>query len=216
MNFFRAKQHLYKGCSDLPIYNFDIIYRTQDFRYLVVGYDGYSDIKETKGASERWSEIFDEWVKASDDNTIMYYYQLILEVMYLETRYYVSKEMLGQIWTRYPESMSEKSLDLYIDELAKWKYHYNKKNNVVDEVARLLDQRKASENKLNLKKSELEVLSGDEDVENLNTLEKQAVILEQITGKNNIDIFSTSVLKWLEICKLANKINQERKRSYGK
>jgi len=189
MNFFRAKQHLYKGCSD---------------------------IKEPKGASERWSEIFDEWVKASDDNTIIYYYQLILEVMYLEVRFYIVREILEQIWTRYPESMSEKAFNDYVNELAKWKYFYNKKAGKDEEIIRLLNQHKSSENKLNLKKSELELLKGDDDVDNLNTLEKQAVILEQITGKNNIDIFSISVLKWLEICKVANRINQERKRSYGK
>lgn len=192
-----------------------MVYRTQDFRYLVVGFDGYADIKEPEGADERWSDIFDEWVKASDDNTIMYYYQLILEVMYLETRYYVVKEMIGQIWTRYPEAMKETALDMYIKELRKWKYIYNRNNNMTDEVARLLQQHKASENKLNLKKSELELLKGDDDLEDINTLEKQAVILEHITGIRP-DIFKDSVLKWLEICKLANRINQERKRTYGK
>jgi hypothetical protein len=211
-NYFKAKTYLYKDCSDLPIYNFDVIYRTQDYRYLVKGYDGYEGIEIPKEAEQRWKDIFDEWVKACDDSTITYYYQLILEVAYLETRYYVSKIMLHQIYTRYPESMSEDVLDLYIAELKRWKYHYNKENDVLDEIARLLDQHKASSNKLGIKKSELEELKGDDDIENIQTLEKQAVILEHITGIRP-NIFKDSVIKWLEIGKLASSINQQRRKN---
>ena len=214
-NYFKADVHLYKDCSDLPIYNFDMVYRTQDFQYLVRGYDGYQEVKVPTDAEQRWKDIFDEWVKACDDSTITYYYQLILEVAYLETRFHLSKMLLYQIYTRYPQTMSEKSLDIYIEALAKFKYHYNKENDMLDEVSRLMDQHKASENKLGLKKSELEVLRGDDDIDDIQSLEKQAVVLEQITGKNNIDIFTTSVLKWLEIGKLATRINQQRSK-HGK
>ena len=45
--------HLYKDCSDLSIKKFDIIYKTNDFRYLIVGWDGYEEIEVPKGANER-------------------------------------------------------------------------------------------------------------------------------------------------------------------
>lgn len=193
----------------MSIYNFDKIYKTNDFRYLVLGYDGYKDVEIPINAGERWKNIFDEWVKLCDDNTMMYYYQLILEVAYLETRYKVSKTMLYQIYSR---DMNEKTLDLYIEELKHWRYFYNKENDKNSEVKRLFDQRRASKNKLGLKKSELKEMQMEENQEE-QTLEGQAVILEQITGKNNIDVKTTSVAKWLEIGKLASKINEQKRRN---
>lgn len=207
--FFKKKIYLYKDCSDLSIYNFDKIYKTNDFRYLVLGYDGYKDVEIPINAGERWKNIFDEWVKLCNNNTMMYYYQLILEVAYLETRYKVSKTMLYQIYSR---DMNEKTLDLYIEELKHWRYFYNKENDKKSEVKRLFDQRRASKNKLGLKKSELKEMQMEENQEE-QTLVGQAVILEQITGKNNIDVKTTSVAKWLEIGRLASKINEHKRRN---
>ena len=215
-NFFKKKEaqvYLYRDCTDLSIYNFDQAYKKHDYRYLVVGFDGYKDIKLPKGAKERWKEIFDEWIKLSDNNTIIYYYQLISEVVYLETRYIVAEALLLQIYQR---DMDEQTLDMYIEMLKAWRYNYNKENNKLDELTRLFEQHHASKNKLGLKRSELEVLQKDNDGDDVQTLEAQAVILEQITGRNNIDPKTTSVLKWIEICKVADSINTQRRKQYGK
>lgn len=206
---------LYKNCSDLPIRRFDIIYKTKDLRYLCLEYDGYNEVKPPIEAEQRWNDIFDEWVKLCDDNTLSYYYQLILEVTYLETRFIVSKELLHQIFTRYPDAMDDETLDMYIDELAKWKYIYNKENDMLDEVGRLMNQRKASENKLGLKKSELEEMRKENGNSEPHTLEAQAIILEHITGIKT-DLDKDSVLKWLETGKLATSINEQRRKSNGK
>lgn len=203
---------LYKNCSDLPIRRFDIVYRTNDLRYLCLEYDGYNEVELPKDVEERWKDIFDEWIKLCDNNTISYYYQLILEVIYLETRYLVSKELLQQIFMRYPEAMDEETLDKYIKELAKWKYLYNKKNNMLDEVGRLMDQHKASKNKLGIKSSELEELRKENEDSEPQTLEAQAIILEHITGIKT-DLDKDSVLKWIETGKLATLINEEKRKA---
>ena len=206
--------NLYKDCGDLPIRNFDIIYKTNDFNYLVVEFDGYNEVAIPKGANERWQEIKKEWVELIDDNTIAYYHQLISEVVYLQTRYDVSGMLLKEIFER---TMHEETLEVYINALKEWKYIWNRKASRLVEIKRLLQQRKASENKLNLKLDELKDLQKEnENDDDATTLEKQAVILEQITGKNNIDINTTSVRKWLEINKLATEINEQRRKSNGK
>ena len=149
-----------------------------------------------------------------DDNTIAYYHQLISEVVYLQTRYDVSGMLLKEIFER---TMHEETLEVYINALKEWKYIWNRKASKLVEIKRLLQQRKASENKLNLKLDELKDLQKEnENDDDATTLEKQAVILEQITGKNNIDINTTSVRKWLEINKLATEINEQRRKSNGK
>ena len=189
-----------------------MIYKTQDLRYLVVGFNGYKDVEVPTEAPQRWKDIFDEWVKVSDNNEVIYYYQLISEVAHLETRYIVAKVLLLQIYNR---DMDEQTLDMYIEMLKRWRYNYNKNNNKIDELTRLFNQHKASKNKIGLKKSELEGMKRDDDDE-VSTLEAQAVTLEQITGKNNIDVSTTSVLKWLEIVKLGEIINQQRRKQYGR
>lgn len=206
--------HLYNNCGDLPILNFDVIYKTNDFRWLVVEYNGYDDIKVPKEANERWEEIKKEWIVLLDDNTIAYYHQLVLEVIYLQTRYNVVKELLQIIWER--EEMTDESMEIYIKALGEWKYKWNSKNTKIKEIGRLLRQLRGSENKISLKLDELENIRKENEFEaDVNTLEKQAVVLEQITGKNNIDITTTSVRKWVEISKLANQLNEQRRKANG-
>lgn len=205
---------LYKDCSDLPIKNFDSIYKTNDYKWLIVGYDGYKDVKVPKEANERWEEIKKEWIELIDDNAIAYYHQLILEVIYLQTRYNTVQELLKMIFER---DMDEPTLDIYIKALGEWRYNWNKKNGKLKEIERLLRQWKASQNKISLKLDELEKLKAEHELnEDVSSLEKQAVILEHITGKNNIDLNTTSVKKWIEISKLANSINEQRRKTNGK
>ncbi len=207
---FKRTVFLYNDCSDLPIDNFDKIYNTKDLKYLVVSYDGYKSLDVPIGAKQRWVEIFDEWVKLCDSSTMFYYYQLLSQVAYLETRYLVVKIMLYQMYSR---DMSDKTLDLYIEELKEWRYFYNKENDKLFEIKRLLHLHRASTNKLGLKKSELEMMQKENGQEETQTLEQQAVNLEQVTGRNNIDTKTTSVKKWREIIKIANRINEQRRKN---
>jgi len=207
--------HLYKNCGDLPIYNFDVVYKTNDFKYLVVDYNGYDDIDIPKDANERWEAIKNEWVKLLDDATTAYYYQLVLEVVYLQTRYNVVKQLLKIVWDR--EDMDDESLAIYIGALGEWHYFWNEKATKANEVERLLKQLQRSQNKITLKLDELEKMKEEHNLdEDASTLDKQAVTLEQITGKNNIDTRTTSVSKWVEISKLAESINEQRRKSNGK
>jgi hypothetical protein len=207
--------HLYKDCSDLSIKKFDIIYKTNDFRYLIVGWDGYEEIEVPKGANERWQDIRNEWIDLLDNNVIGYYYQLVLESVYLQTRYNVVKQLLNMIWIR--DEFDEESEKIYVGALAEWNYKWNPKQNKTKEMERLLKQLKRSENKIELKLDELEKLKKENDItDDVSSLEKQAVALEQITGKNNIDTEKTSVRKWVEITKLSESINEQRRKANGK
>lgn len=209
-------EYLYKSCSDIPVFNFDVIYKTNDFKYLVVGYDGYADIKVPKGANERWEEIKNEWIEMLDDNSIAHYYMLISECVYLQTRYQVVEMLLKQIFEQDGE-MTDETLETYIQALAQWRYKWNRKNEKLSEIKRLIQQLQASRNKIELKNDELEKLQKEnENNGDASSLEKQAVILEQITGKNNIDTRTTSVKKWIEITKVAQEINEQRSKKNGK
>ena len=207
--------HLYKSCGDIPIKNFDIISKTNDYRYLVVGYNGYDEIKVPKGANERWQAIKNEWIELIDDNEMAYYYQLVSDVVYLQTRYNIVKKLLEQMFVR---EMDNETLEMYIEALAEWRYKWNRKianstNGKLKEIKRLLNQHKASENKINLKVSELEDLKQKYSLDDSpTTLEKQVVSVEYVTGLK-IDTNKDSALKWLEAVKLAEQINEQKRKN---
>lgn len=207
----KAVIYCYRNCSEIPIYNFTQIKMKEDLRYMVIGWDGYEDIKVPKEANEHWQNIRNEWIELLDDNTISYYYDLILEIIYLQTRFNLASEYLKQIATR---DMNNETMEKYVELLANWKYKWNRKNLKSVEIERLLRQLKASQNKIGLKLDELERLKKENGFDEApQSLEKQAVILEQITGKNSIDVMTTSVKKWLEIGKMANEINEQRRKN---
>lgn len=202
------KRFLYKDCSDISIYNFDQIYKTENYMYLVVGYDGYKDVKIPDGYKERWKEIKDEWISLIDDNSVTYYYQLVLEVAYLQSRYDVSGMLLHQVWI---QDMDSETLNSYIKVLKLWGYKYNKSKDKADEVNRLMLQRKSSENKLSIKSSELKKLREEHEDKEVSTLEQQALIIEQATGIK-INIKKDSVTTWVSAIKLAEKTNENKKK----
>jgi len=205
--------HIYNGCHDLPIWNFHMIYTTNDFRYMVVGWDGYENIKVPKGANEQWDKIKNEWIKLIDNNVIAYYNQLLLECIYLETRYEVVGKLLATI---LDYNMKADVLDKFKESLANWEYYWNDKNAKFVEVKRLYKQLKASKNKIKIKIDELKRLKEENDFEGEGTtLEKQAIIIESVSGVK-IDIKKDSVTKWVEACKLTEKINEQRRKANGK
>lgn len=202
--------HLYKNCRDLSIYNFDMIYRTNDLRYLIVGYNGYDDdVDIPQGAEKRWEDIKKEWVNAIGDNTLAYKQQLMLEVNYLQVRYNLVGEVLELLEKTF---LSKDTLDAYIQVLRAWNYIYNKKISVTKNIEALKNQHNFSLNRLKDKLSELDKLIDDSDNEE-SSLEKQAVILAKSLEKDRIDIRVTSVLEWIELLNLVKVINAQHKKN---
>jgi hypothetical protein len=176
---------------------------------LVVGFDDCdekTEPKSLKGADEHWLAILDEWVALVDDNRISLIYDLSSELNYLKVREKVSLMILEQIYTR---EMTEETLDMYVDALMEWEYYWDANRSLLDNVERLLKEIKADKNKIGIKESEYDNLKSSDSVEQ--TLEKQGVIVEQVLGKNYIDLKETSVKRWVELVKLAEEINKERK-----
>ena len=122
--------HLYKDCGDMPILNFDIVNKTGDLKYMVVGYDGYGDIDIPKGANEGWQKIRNEWIDLVDDNEMAYYHNLVSECIYLETRRDFVRFTLDNMYSR---RMTPLTFRTYADALSDWGYKWNFKNNRVVE-----------------------------------------------------------------------------------
>ncbi len=206
--------HLYKDCGDMPILNFDIVNKTGDLKYMVVGYDGYKDLKPPKGANERWQAIRKEWLELVDDSEMAYYHNLVSECIYLETKRDAVKFILENIFRR---NMSPLTFRTYANSLSDWGYKWNFKNDKLTELKRQLKIVRISENKLSLKLDELKSYRESKNMSSEATsLEKQAVILEEASGRNHIDIKTTSVKKWVAISKRAEERQNQLKKANGK
>ena len=206
--------HLYKDCGDMPILNFDIVNKTGDLKYMVVGYDGYKELKPPKGANERWQAIRKEWLELVDDSEMAYYHNLVSECIYLETKRDAVKFILENIFRR---NMSPLTFRTYANSLSDWGYKWNFKNDKLTELKRQLKIVRISENKLSLKLDELKSYRESKNMSSEATsLEKQAVILEEASGRNHIDIKTTSVKKWVAISKRAEERQNQLKKANGK
>jgi len=198
----------------MPILNFDIVNKTGDLKYMVVGYDGYKDLKPPKGANERWQAIRKEWLELVDDSEMAYYHNLVSECIYLETKRDAVKFILENIFRR---NMSPLTFRTYANSLSDWGYKWNFKNDKLTELKRQLKIVRISENKLSLKLDELKSYRESKNMSSEATsLEKQAVILEEASGRNHIDIKTTSVKKWVAISKRAEERQNQLKKANGK
>ena len=207
--------HLYKDCGDMPILNFDIVNKTGDLKYMVVGYDGYKDLKPPKGANERWQAIRKEWLELVDDSEMAYYHNLVSECIWLETRYNMVHLILENMYKR---AMSPLTFKTYADGLSEWGYKWNFKNDKLSEMQKQLKISKISKNKLTLKLDELKSYRDSKNMSSEATsLYKQAVILEKAAELSySIDVKETPIAKWVEISKMAEKRQSQLKRSNGK
>lgn len=202
--------HLYKNCSDIPLHNFNVVYNTNDLKFLIVGYNGYDEVTPPKGANERWNEIKNEWVKLLGNSTTAYYYNLLQETIYLQTRYNAVRALLEKIFVR--DDIQGAKLDEYSKGLALWKYYWKKGQTKEKNIQRLLKQQKASENKIKLKVSELEEMKKDQDSDGEEvSVERQVLIIEQSTGIK-INPRVDSVKTWIEACKIHESIQEQRQK----
>lgn len=199
-----ATRPYYRDCSELSIYRFSKVLGTGDYTYLLKPNDG-EKVVLTEGEiaffGEVWSSIYEEYCKLAEDNKSLMYFALQEEVVYLTTRYEFAAALLDQIIIRQKTKIA---IDEYIDTLADWGYHIKKDKPLQEEMNRMYKQLRGSQNKIRLKKDELEKFMPEDEEEKL-TLTEQIVKLELATGKNNIDPHKTSVEKFVVMIKEMSK-----------
>lgn len=203
----------YKNCDELPIYNFHEILKNNDLNFLVVGYEQSDEIELDDKASGLWSEIYEEYIDLTGDNTLKVYYEVLQDLMFLKTRYSVVSGLLVNVSTM---QLTEDIFTKYISELRSWGYKINVNKPLANEINRKVRQLRASENKIRIKENELESLRSKRDHGDNMTLITQSVKMEQALSRNNIDIKTTVVSKWVAMIKEIKEINEANRKRNGK
>ena len=202
----------YRNCDELPIYNFYKVLETNELCYLYLDYDGYEKMKVIEVLGGVWEGIYEEYLKLVGDNTTILYYEVVNNLLYLETRYSVVSTLLQQI---VMGRMDKDMLRAYILQLREWKYYIDDEKPLNDEISRMVRQLKASENRIRLKKEEKKQLETAKSNEKMSLIDQQ-VKLEQALSRNEIDTKRTVVSKWITMIKEVKLINDQRKKQNGK
>ncbi len=206
---------VYSNCDLLPISLFYKILKTSDYTLLYKNYDNLKDKPTIEKCSDLWLDIYDEYVSLVNDETVKYYYELEKLVMYLTKRYEVAFFMLKQL----SEGLLNNNEKIaYVEELRKWSYNINLKNNLDTELDNAVRQLKSSQNKINIKKNELEQMRQNMQKDSGSmTLIEQATRLEHALNRSaNIDIHNTVVSKWVVLVKILEETNRAKRKENGK
>tara|TARA_R110000822_G_scaffold2062_1_gene9738 strand:- start:243 stop:878 length:636 start_codon:yes stop_codon:yes gene_type:complete len=198
----------YRNCDELPIFNFYKVLEEKDFNYLYPKFDGYNAVEKHSDIEETWKEIYEEYLDLSGDKTTLEYYELIGDIMYLTTRYKVVSALLTILAT---STMEKEVTLLYVAELKNWDYVINTKNPFEKEMEKMVIQLRQSENRIRIKESKLEELKKENSSNENFTLVKQQVKLEQALSRNEINIKTVSVSKWIEMMNEVKEIKEQQR-----
>lgn len=225
----------YNSCDEIPIHNFYEFLAKKDSQLLLNNDNLYNllcnktyswylrkkeyvfnrfkiNYNENNQYLDIWNSIYENYLKAIGDNTTLIYYELVNDLLYLETRYSIASSLLQQILMG---RMSDEMLRAYILELRKWNYKIDEKKPLTKELERMVRQLRGSENKIRIKKEEKKELEKGSTNEKMTLIEQQ-VKLELALSKNEIDTKKTVVSKWITMIKEVKLINDQRKKKNGK
>lgn len=203
----------YRNCDELPIYNFFKIKETNDLSYLYLDFDEYNEVEVEEKMKDVWESLLEEYSNLTGDNSTIRYYDLIREIIALESRFDVVNTLLQMINIG---GMSREMLISYSKALKVWKYNLNVDKPLKDEIAKLIKQLKQSKNKIRLKLEEKKEIEKSNEGESMSLVEQQ-VAIEDALDKNEVNLKTTTVAKWLAmIKKIKLKQEQLKKAKNGK
>lgn len=204
------KQHVvYKNCDTLPIYNFFKILSESDLKWLIKGYDEYSDKKDydnilDKELSDKFEDIMSEYYSLKKDEKIMANYKNLIAIKELKKKYIVFSKLIDLI--KYSFLIDDlKEISDFLSRIDyKYKIDFNKEIEL--EKARLTRYLKGVLYKIEMKEYELNesVKKAEENINNNFKIDifQEVSYMEQALEKNSIDPFNTPVSKWLAYDKI--------------
>jgi len=203
----------YKGCKDIPVFNFFQCLETNSYLYLIKDWDEESEIKvDESDLRKRFDAIYEEYCKMSEDNSSLMYFALFCELTYLETRFSFAQKLLTLLAKRPKDN---EAIVAYAEELRGWDYKMNLEKPFSDEMNRLVVQLKQSQNKIRLKQNELELMKPEEN-DTPSSFMDQLVSLEVALEKNEINPRTTTLEKWISLIKNLKAKNEQLKKRHGR
>jgi len=200
---------IHESCSTLSIYSFYKIIESNDYRYLIVGFEDESEIVLDSLKIIEFSEVFkkiiNEYSELTCNTEVIRNYKLQLLIAKLEFKYNVSLMALDS----YMETKDLGVLSI-IDEYNDLKINYNK--DFTKEILLLISKLKSLKNKIKIHKINHSKKFNKNKEQIKTNLDREALHLEMsLKLSHSIETRKTSVERWINMVELS----KERVESYG-
>lgn len=196
----------YDTLEVLPLYNWDKYTTTRDNNWLIIGFNG----RQTKVANDDLtsleSKLQEEYFKAVDDRTFVKKLQKWAKIDNLQTRYNVIAMLCKRLWLGFGDMQMELRQQ-YIEIINKFGFNMPLINTVegdAEEIALITQAMQNIKTQIEMLESELKTDEKSKPI----SLNKQMVLVGLGLGlPYKINSKETTVIEWLELCKLLEEKN---------
>jgi len=216
MNLGNKKILVHKGIRTISIYNFCMIVKTSDFRFLIKNYnededtDAYSEFMHDSKLEEVWNSIRDDYDKFVGDKSERKKYIALLGIDEMEA----TLSLISNILDIYTSSEDPKIL-WELNSIKGFTFKHYKP--VQDQLNIIIKRVKHLKNKLSIAQIKFEdkYLSNIDENESklkniIDDIESTAQVFEIDLGvPYKINTKETSVLRWLNLIKLKEQKDKE-------
>lgn len=208
-----TKLKTFHSCKTLWMKNFYDILESNDYRYLIIGFDENSEIELNNDQNieleKQWKTIFNEYVELKGDKNIIDDLRKRGQIAALENRLFFGVSLLNLI-IKNPKT--SKLLEI-IDELAEWKFRINKKKDLNVEISKIVKQLKSVKTRINIEKSKYKKKQEKYKKQEKSDITDQTISVGKILDlKYPIVSTETTVSQWLSYCKNAENIIKKQKK----
>jgi len=202
LNFWNTSRNIYKNCEELPLWNFQKYLETNDLKYFT------KNLKPQKGLDKVMTNIFDEYMTLSKNQSMFQRIYKSSKIMKLEGKYNCVMLLLKCLYN-YEHTNLTKFNEL-VNELEKWNYR-------IDRTKDIFSQIEVISQKVQNIKTQIEVLvielKKDDNIES-QSIEKQLITVGRILElKYKLNSKEINLKEWIELQKQAyeqsNRVNSK-------
>ena len=195
---------LFLGISDMPIYNFDKVLKSNNMAYMVVGWNERKDLKKLPiNTMIKWRKIYNEYCEKTANNESLSFYSLSCEIGYLEMRYTVIGNLIY--------GLTEHNKKDFGKELNAWGIPFNIDGKIQPQFKVLERQLRIAKQNLGIKTRKLESLKESNNDQEGDSLIKQVIIIQEQLGVK-VEVKKDSVEYFLSaLDRLKEKLQQQKR-----
>lgn len=196
----------YDSIEVLPLYNWDKYTTTRDNNWLIIGFNGRQTKIDNEELPVLEAKLQEEYFKAVDDRTFTKKLQKWAKIDNLRTRYNVIALLCKRLWLGFGDMQMELRQQ-YIEIINKFGFNMPIINTVegdAEEIALITQAMQNIKTQIEMLESELKT----DDKKQTYSLNKQMVLVGLSLGlPYKINPKETTVMEWVELCKLLEEKN---------
>lgn len=205
---------IYKSCNTLPIQNFFEVFKDNDYRYLIVGFDDENDTfklseKRKEELGEIFKDIYYKYAEITENHKLL---AIFKKTFLIEQWEFIYKVIVNAMYF-YMESAEVEFLKS-INRLEEKNYTINLDEPLDKQVVGMVGKMKGLKTKIKIFKLKLNKKPLDKEKPKEVDLEKTAIYLERhLELQSPVDPKTTNITRWVHLTQLSNEKSKRDGRS---